>query len=215
MSLINLFIFKILLSYIFSKNFLLEITDSNYKTIVDKSKIPVILIFYDNTCKYCNSTIKIIESFIMPSYKENETIFGKINLDENPYLYYQFNVKKIPYIIILENNKMFIYNDSIISKDKIEKFCKEERLYENGIKIPKTISYFDYFFYNIYDFSDNIYDFFNNNFKIQINKDYISGLLILLILILFYLEIKLFKFLFEKCNNISFNNNKKIKKKKH
>ena len=99
MSLINLFIFKLLLSYIISKNFLLEITDSNYKTIVDKSKIPVILIFYDNTCKYCNSTIKIIESFIMPSYKENETIFGKINLDENPYLYYQFNVKKIPYII--------------------------------------------------------------------------------------------------------------------
>ena len=210
---LNLIIFLILYSYIIS--YLLEITDSNYKKLVEKSKIPVILIFYDNSCKYCNSTIKIIESFIMPSYKENEMIFGKINLDENPYLYYQFNVKKIPYIIILENNKMFIYNNSVISKEKIEKFFKEERLYENGIKIPKTISYFDYFFYNIYDFSDNIYDFFNNNFKIKINKDYISGLLILFIIILFYLEIKFFKFIFEKCNNISNKTNKKIKQKKH
>ena len=215
MSFINLIIFKILLSYIISKNVLLEITDSNYKNNVDKSKIPVILIFHDNSCKYCNSTLKIIEKYILPLYNENEILFGKINLDENPYLYYQFNVKTIPYIILLEKNKMFIYNESVISKDKIEKFVKEERLYENGIKIPKTISYFDYFFYNIYDFADSIHDFFKDNFKIHINRDYISGIIILIIILMFYLEIKLIKFFFEKCNKISIKSNKNIKSKKH
>ena len=40
---------------------------------------------------------------------------------------------------------MFIYNNSVISKEKIEKFIKEERLYENGIKIPKIIFFLIFF----------------------------------------------------------------------
>ena len=51
---------------------------------------------------------------------------------------------------------MFIYNNSVISKEKIEKFIKEERLYENGIKIPKII-FFLIFFFKIYMIFQIIY----------------------------------------------------------
>ena len=113
-------------------------SETNYKLFV---------LFYVNNCEYCNMALKILKTQVIKNFEdEDEISFGSINLDEQKNVWFglRFNVTKIPYIILIENKKMYLYQKNFESKEVI-KFINEEKNIEDALDIPDEITFFTKF----------------------------------------------------------------------
>ena len=91
--------------------------------------------------------LKILKTQVIKNFEdEDEISFGSINLDEQKNVWFglRFNVTKIPYIILIENKKMYLYQKNFESKEVI-KFINEEKNIEDALDIPDEITFFTKF----------------------------------------------------------------------
>ena len=112
-----------------------------------QSNFKLFLIFYVNNCQYCNMAIKILKNQIIKNYEDEDEInFGTINLDnqKNAWLGLRFNVTRIPYIILIERNKMYLFQKNFEEKGVIN-FINEEKNIEDAFDIPEEITFFSKF----------------------------------------------------------------------
>ena len=81
----------------------------------------------DFTGKWCSSCIvldKILESEIIPKYK-NKVKFVKIDIEENEKLTNQYEILSVPTLILLKDNKEIWRKSGSITKNEIIKELDE------------------------------------------------------------------------------------------
>lgn len=117
------------------------LNDKTFDTVVNlNSSAKWIILFYVKSCMYCSSLIQLVEKEIMPEYlNDKSTLFASVECNENVWLAARFNITKIPYTILIENNKMFEYK-SLDSKERFLHFVNKEKVIEDSLPIPVPVS---------------------------------------------------------------------------
>ena len=120
--------------------------DSQIK-LASQSNYKLFVIFYVNNCEYCKMALKTLKTQVIKNFEdEDEISFGSINLDEQKNIWFgiRFNVTRIPYVILIENKKMYLYHKNFEAKEVI-KFINEEKNIEDALDIPDEITFFTKF----------------------------------------------------------------------
>lgn len=82
-----------------------EVTDSNFASLVGAAGQPMIVDFWAAWCGPCLTVAPIVE--LLAAELAGRAIVGKLNVDQNPRVASQFRVQSIPTIIIFKNGLEF------------------------------------------------------------------------------------------------------------
>ena len=186
-----------------------EIKNSN------ESKFKLFLIFHVKNCHYCTHALKILNEQIIKHFdEEDEIFFGSIDLDNqlNVWLGVRFNITKIPYIILIKDNKMYQF-ESQFEESFVLKFINEDKNIEDGEDIPEIITFGRKFKVAVGELTENIQNFLKKRGVKIIWNDTMTYVLLLFFFTLFiYIEGRIL----DQCRNIccrfNKNNNNNIKK---
>lgn len=86
-----------------------NVTDANFDSTVNKSSVPVLVDFWAPWCGPCVAIGPTLEQ-VAEEYKGRLTV-AKMNVDENANTPSQFGVRSIPYIVLVKDGKVV---DSIV-----------------------------------------------------------------------------------------------------
>ena len=195
-------LFSSLINISFSENSikLLEADafDKVFQETIENNK-KLFLIFFAKNCEYCIYSIKVLKENILPYYEENydEISFGVVNLDRktNMWIAYKFNITQIPFIILIENRKMYRFYDPFDEKHVIE-FINSEKNVEDSLDIPEDIGFINKMNFFMANLIHKTSQFFQK-FGISSDKSNILSLIVLGLCFLYfvYLEHKLLTFI--------------------
>jgi thioredoxin 1 len=100
-----------------------EVNDSNYETIVTNSKKPTIIQCSATWCKNC-VPMTVVLNEISNEYTNTINIV-KIDVDDNPLLTSKFQIKNLPTILFMKDDKIVDKQIGTTTKSKlIEKMNK-------------------------------------------------------------------------------------------
>ena len=101
------------------------------------------LIFYVPHCLYCKHALKVLNENILKNVDAKAPIsFGIIDLEnqKNVWTGLRFNITRIPYIILVDKNKMYYYQNSFEEK-LVMNFINEEKNIEDAFDIPPQVGF--------------------------------------------------------------------------
>ena len=171
------------------------------------------LIFYIPSCIYCKHALKVLNDNIKNNFDEKAPIsFGIINLENQTNIWtgLRFNITRIPYIILIEKNKMYYYQNSF-EEQSVMNFINEEKNIEDALDIPPPVGFLGKLNAAMKELNEKVETYFG---KYGIKKEFSSKICYIIIVLgfisLFYIEYQLIEFcksLFRKKNK----NNTKVK----
>ena len=172
-----------------------DLTDWTYDKEISylNSQSKYLIVFHVLSCVFCQKTIQILENEVIPKYQYDKNInFGFINCDQNFWLTLRYNITQTPYIFLIENKKLYKFNE-IPSLETFSKFIEKEKDFEDGENIPDKMNLIEVIKIVGNGILDEITIYIQNflnewNLKIQWNKYYTGSLLVILITTLFFLE---------------------------
>lgn len=108
------------------KNWVVEITDSNWESLIAGDKL-VVMDFGAAWCMPCRMIAPIIDE-VAKEYR-NKIVIGKINIDENSTITSHFDIKGIPALLFFKGGKLVDRHAGTISKaaliEKINDLMRE------------------------------------------------------------------------------------------
>ena len=101
----------------------LNTTDKNFKNDVLDSSKPVLVDFWAEWCGPCKAIAPTLDE-ISNEMSDNITV-AKINIDENPNIAQEFNIRSIPALMIFKNGKLKAEMMGQVPKSQLEEWIKE------------------------------------------------------------------------------------------
>ena len=177
------------------------------------------IIFHVHNCPYCTHALKVLKDQVIKHYDDNgeNMFFGSVDLDNqlNVWLGLRFNITKIPYIILIENKKMYHF-ESQFEESLVVKFIDEEKNFEDGEDVPESVTFMKKFKVAVKELTERMQEIINKlGIKITWNTTMTYILLIFFFGTFVYVENKIIG----QCRNLcqfkkNNNNNINIHKKK-
>ena len=99
----------------------MEITDSNYKELINSGK-PVVIDFWATWCGPCRMIAPIIEE-LAATYGE-QAVIGKCDVDNNSDVTAEFGIRNIPTVIFFKDGKQVDKQVGSASKSVFEEKLK-------------------------------------------------------------------------------------------
>ncbi len=96
-----------------------EVNEDNFDLKVINSKLPVLVDFWAPWCSPCKSIVPYLEEIANNFLLKIKVM--KLNIDSNPKIVSNFNIKSIPTLLFFINGKLVDQMVGIVSKKNIEK----------------------------------------------------------------------------------------------
>lgn len=96
----------------------LEITDSNFASIVNQNEKPVMIDFWAEWCGPCKAIAPAVDH--LAAEFEGRAIIGKLNVDENSQVPVQFGIRGIPTLLFFKNGQVVDKQVGLVSKDVLK-----------------------------------------------------------------------------------------------
>jgi thioredoxin-related protein len=109
-----------------------------------KERKKLFVIFYINHCSYCAHSLKVLKEQVIKNYDDEDEIeFGSVNLykESNEWLGIRFNITIIPFIILIENKRMYKFHLQPFEESIVLKFINDEKNLKDSFDIPETIEW--------------------------------------------------------------------------
>jgi thioredoxin 1 len=100
---------------------ILTITDENFETQVLQSDKPVLVDFWATWCGPCRAVAPVLDQI---AEENDRVLIGKLNVDEQQKIAYQFQVSSIPTFILFKDGKMADRMMGAMPKPAFEKFIE-------------------------------------------------------------------------------------------
>ena len=169
------------------------------------------MVFHVTHCYYCQHALQVLTENIVKNFDEDDPIsFGIINLEDQKNIWtgLRFNITKIPYIILVDKNKMYYYQNSFEEK-LVMNFIKEEKNIEDALDIPPPVGFFGKLNAAMNELNEKIEVILG---KYGIKKEFSSKIcyiiVIIIFILLFYFEYKVIEFAKSICCKKNKNENK-------
>ena len=193
---------------------ILEINDSNFDSIIQNgNNNRWLILFYLETCYHCYRARRLLNTILeLKKYKEiNNIKFASIEVKKNSKANIRFNITKVPYIILVENNTM-LELDSYSNEKNLINFI--ETNFNNVTKdlIPfPTLNILQYHYILFINSLNSITDIINDYLESK-NLNFKFNLLTLILAYILFCFILCYSivYIYFKCLNSKKNNlNKK------
>ena len=100
-----------------------EVTDSNFEADVIKSQLPVLVDFWAVWCAPCRAIAPHVES--LANEYAGKLRVGKCDIDANPEVPSQFEVRSIPTLLLFKEGKVVGQLVGAVPRAKLEDFVKK------------------------------------------------------------------------------------------
>ena len=131
--------------------------------------------------------MRVLKEKVVVHYEnDNKITFGVVNLDrkDNFWIGLKFNITQIPYIVLIEEKKMYLFNEQFEEMNVVN-FINEEKNIEDALDIPDDVGLMKKINFYMADIIQKTSDIF---YKRGFSKFWSNiGALILLILAFLYL----------------------------
>ena len=104
-------------------NNMVELTDANFSSTVENSTVPVMVDFWAPWCGPCKLIAPIVEE--LAGEFDGKLQVGKVNIDENPGVASQFNIRAIPTLLFFRNGEVVDILRAAVPKDQLQKKIEE------------------------------------------------------------------------------------------
>ena len=198
----SFYIFISILSLIFSfTGKISEINHDSFKSYIESNRYnenkKLLLIFYKQNSTLCEEAINAIEKYIIQDYNsESEIEFGKINLDldNNIWLYLQFNITRIPYVILIKGIYFYELNKKP-DKYSIKEFINLSPYNMIKKKIPEEINTIRKILFVLKFTFRSFRIGFYNIFGISLNKNAIIFIFIIILCLIIWIIKEIMSFI--------------------
>ena len=210
----SLILISILISSIQSKKNIMILEGDQLDYVIknsSQSNTKLFLVFHITRCIYCRHALQVLQENIVKSFDEDDPIsFGIINLEDQKNIWtgLRFNITKIPYIILIDKDKMYYYQNSFEEK-LVMNFIKEEKNIEDALDIPPPVGFFGKLKAAMNELNEKIEVLLG---KYGIKKEFSSKICYIIVIVgfilLFYFEYKVIEFAKSICGKKNKNENK-------
>ncbi len=100
-----------------------KFTDSNFKSEVISSAVPVLVDFWAEWCAPCRALAPVVEK--VADANSGKVKVGKLNVDENPGTAQQFGIQGIPTLLLFKGGQVVHQMVGFQSQNNIQKAIDE------------------------------------------------------------------------------------------
>lgn len=100
----------------------IDVTDETFDDVIN-GETPVVIDFWAETCGPCKQMAPYFEA--VAGEMQNEMVFGKVNIHDNPMKPTMYGVRGIPTLMLFQNGKMVATHVGALNKQGLQQWIKE------------------------------------------------------------------------------------------